>query len=599
VTYASDSILSRLAYSMFLIPRNQSISFRGFYRVAIVIVGVWVSIFLDYRLNKRALSVALAGHFLFSLSKIISRAGPRIEQKGPSTWESPLRVYLLAGIPPLLIASYAAAKYENIIDASNIARSWSTIYRAFNIGPAVLLQILFASSMNTAHPYVSQEHVGGALEDPSSTARDAAASTLQAGFWIMCLGVMGQEKTLIDWIQVIAFMLIYVVAVGPRIIGYYPPRALNLLFRIFRRRQMSIHAEPWQFITFLIPTTAIFATLMSTNIMFWVDTVSFNRSMRTWLGPPTLTLDNMYRPPVVRSFDVVIAHSAGDPVSSISDLIANFAAWGPLINTFPKVKVYTQDPHFNMSQSIASEIRIGTGFEGEISIQTLRNIGGVSAAFLHHILYSWDQMPVQSLFLSTTSANPITTPLLQSRLKTSFIPLAFPLPDALPKSGFLNLGEHETCTCGSCVDSLGWEDSFHLVPSMWAAARPGSRTCNSVLLTYGNNFVATAARIRGVKRDVWEMLYDALKNEDWDHAWAHDPDKLPKLREGELGRGRWAEGEVYGEKDSLTRPYLGMTIERLWGVLLQCSEGRIAWRCPSLEVGWRLGQQTEDCGCID
>lgn len=561
--------------------------------------GVVVATCFDYRLNLRALAVALAGYFFFGLSKVVSRIGPRIEQKGTYTWETPLQVYLLAGIPPLLLASYCAAKYENYVDASYISHSWSMVYQLVNLGPGVLLQILFASSMNTAYPFISQEHVGGALEEPNESGRDAAASTLQAGFWFMFFGVLGREKTLIDWIQVIAFMVIYIICVGPKIIGYYPPRALNLLFRILRRRQLPVHSEPWQFAVFLITTTTVFAVLMSSNIMLWVDTVAYNRSLRTWLDPKTLTLDTLYRPPVLRSFDIVIAHSAGDPVSSITDLISTFATWGPIKSINPKVKIYTQDPHFNMTPTTASELRNGTEFEGELSIQTLRDVGGISATFLHHLLFTWENMPVQSLFLSTTSANALTIPLLHSRLRSHFIAPAFPLPDALPKTAFLNLGEYETCSCGSCTDTLGWEDSFHLIPSMWAAARPGAKTCDSVLLTYGNNFVASAARLRGVKKDVWQMLYDALTNDDIEHAWAHNAEKLPKLRDGELGKGRWAEGEIYAEKDSLRKPYLGMTVERLWGILLQCSEGRVAWRCPSLEVGWRLGGVKEDCGCVD
>lgn len=111
------------------------------------------------------------------------------------------------------------------------------------------------------------------------------------------------------------------------------------------------------------------------------------------------------------------------------------------------------------------------------------------------------------------------------------------------------------------------------------------------------------------------MLYDALLNEDAKHAWAHDESKLPKMGAWEEGRGRWEggggagedrkwgwwEGEdgVYARPDSLERPYLGLTVERLWGVLLQCSEGRITWRCPNLETGWRTGGQKEDCGCVD
>ena len=103
-----------------------------------------------------------------------------------------------------------------------------------------------------------------------------------------------------------------------------------------------------------------------------------------------------------------------------------------------------------------------------------------------------------------------------------------------------------------------------------------------------------------MKRDIWQMLYDALVNEDVGNAWAHNRDKLPKRLEGEKAMGRWDPEEgVFGREDSLVHPVLGRTVERLWGILLQCSEGSIAWRCPNLERGWRRGGEREDCGCIE
>ena len=65
------------------------------------------------------------------------------------------------------------------------------------------------------------------------------------------------------------------------------------------------------------------------------------------------------------------------------------------------------------------------------------------------------------------------------------------------------------------------------------------------------------------------MLYDGLVDRDLANAWAHKKEKMPVVLEGEEGRGRFAKGAVYGEGDSLEKPYLGLTVERLWGVLLR------------------------------
>lgn len=127
--------------------------------------------------------------------------------------------------------------------------------------------------------------------------------------------------------------------------------------------------------------------------------------------------------------------------------------------------------------------------------------------------------------------------------------------------------------------------------------------CENVLLTYGNHFVASAARLRGVPKDVYQLLYDALTKEDVKNSWAHDKEKLPVKLEGEMEGwggvgGRWGKGGVFEKADSLESPWLGSTVERLWAVLLQCSEGRIAWGCAGFGRG-RLGGETGDCGCLD
>ena len=556
-------------------------------------------VYQDYRLDMEALLYALSSFGLLSLSKVFSKIGPKIDTKGEETWDSPLLVYLLAGIVPLIMSGFATAKLENMVMAGNIAQSWSITYRLFNLGPAVALHALFSSSLNSAYPFISEEHIGGALEEPSEPAREAVTTTLHSGFWILIIGVLSHEYNFIDWLQVLAFTLIYVVCVGSKHIGYYPPRVLNIILRLFRRRPLPVHSKPWQFPFFLATTTLIFAILISTNVVHWVDTVAYDRSVATFHTPPTPNLDQIYRPPKVRSFDVVIAHSAGDPIEAITALSTMIQYHNYLNFLQPTITLYTQDSRFNSSTTTPDSETLKGTFTGDLNITPLPNIGGPTAAILHHILASWDQLPVQTLFLSTASviANPSILPLLVQHINRYFTPMAFPLPDALPKTGFLALGPLETCPCASCIDSLGWEDSFHLLPSMFGAANKDAK-CETVMLTYGNNFFASAARIRGLDKDIYQLLYDALVNTDVKNSWAHAKEKLPLLVEGEGKEGRWGEGGVYAVKDSLERPWLGKTVERLWGVLLQCSVGRIAWACSGFGEG-RLGGGRDDCGCVE
>lgn len=372
MTYVFDSILSRFAYVLYLMPRYQDTEYWGMYRVFFVMTGVAIAVPFDYRLNARALAVALAGYFLSSLSKVAAKLGPRISQRSTPTWERPLEIYLLGGIPPLIIAAYAMLKYENIAAAVHIWRSWTWLYRFAKLGPAVILQVLFVSSMNSAYPFISIEHVGGALEEDVDAARDAAAFTLQAGFLITLLGVMGrQEQTLVDWVQVIAFVLIYIITVGPKAIGYYPPRALNLFLRLIRRRPLHIQSEPWQFTIVLVFTISIFAVLLSSNTMLWINTIAYDRSSARYLDPKTLNLDTLYRPPTLRSFDIIIAHSTDNPFSSISALISTFTSVSAIASTGPKIKIYTQDPLFAITPTTTLLLRNETGFQGMHHISIL------------------------------------------------------------------------------------------------------------------------------------------------------------------------------------------------------------------------------------
>jgi hypothetical protein len=626
LTYVSDSIVFRIAYLIRLIPRGQSQGLKGFYRVLVALASVAAVVNDDYRLNLRALIVALLASCLYSLSKVTSKIGPRIESKGVKTWETPLMVYMLSGIPPLVMAGIATSRSENVIRASHTAGSWGFGYQLVIFGPPILLHIIFSSSINTAYSFVSTEHIGGALEEPSDIARDAVASTLQSGFWILMIGTwIGEEKSFMTWTQVIALAITYILTVGPRIIAYYPPRLINLLASLVCRRPLPIHAEPWQFPVVLISTVMLFAVLITTNTIFLIDTLAYTHSLSSWISPPTLYLDTLYRPPALRAFDIVIAHSHGESLQTITDLIATFPHINAMGSLSPRVLVYTKDPSFEMNDATVAAIK--GEFKGDLAISTLRNIGGPTGSFLHHILYSWAFLPVQTAFLSTDPQTMDNLQLIVNRMNSYFIPPGFPLPDALPKTGFLNLGEQESCHCNECRDSMGWEDSFHQVPTMFAAARPGIPGCGEVLLTYGNNFIASAARIRGMKRDIWQLLYDALMKEDLTNAWAHSPDKMPKPLPGELGStpsssamsgtakglltkvwkgagqapgtSKFSPGQVYGRPNSPEWPWLGYTIERLWGVMLQCSRGEMAWACAGLENGARKGGGKEDCGCID
>lgn len=563
----------------------------GIFRILFTSGCIFTIVHEDYRLSPVGLAFALAAYTLASLAKTISLLGPEPEHYGFHTLECGLRTYLLFGIPSLLTTLYSASKLEDTTTALELARSWSIWQNLCNIVPAVVLQLIFRSSVNSAYRFRPND-AGGALDLNSAEAQNTVALTLQSGFLIVCTGAQN-ERSLVNWLQILAFTAIYVVCVGPTHIGTYPPRFLNFILRFFGGKPVLGHSERWQFPPVLLLTSLVFTVLVSGSVVYWCDTAGYNRDLKTWQGPRTASLDTMYRPPISPQIDVVIAHTAEDSLESISSLISAFTSIGELERFKPHIKLYTKDASLKDTDF---GYLVGE-YDGEFTSTVLANVGGITATFLHHFLYTWEFLPIQTLFLTTTNTDLALT---TRRLQDYFITPGSPIPDALPKTGFLNLGDYASCSCGSCSDSHGWNDSFHLVPSMFGASRPGAEGCDSILLTYGNNFLASAARIRGVKRDLWQMLYDALMKEDITNAWAHDQNRLPKTlpRKTEIV-APWREQGVYEVPDSLDRPWLGFTVERLWGVLLQCSKPELAWRCPDMRKGWRTGGEREDCSCID
>lgn len=583
-TYVMDSLIFRLASASRLILLDQTSTRKGLYRVSFAFLCVLLLVYEDYRLNPKGLLFAFVAFLLVSISKLIPRIGLRIEKGLVHTWDCALYVYLLIGIPPMIIMSVAAFRFEDVGSAFHMALSWDSWKLLLSLVPGALLLIIFNSSMNMAAPF-SAEGVPAALEDSSSQAATAITTTLQASFWVTCLGVILGEKTFVDWVQALAYAFFYVIGAGPKQIGFYPPRLMNLIARVLRKPQQKISAEPWQLPFFPWITISIFVALVSSSLLYFNVNVAYTRDSKNWTGPKSPFLDSGYVPPQPYLLDIIIAHSDSDPVQSITDLISSFATLEFIQPNHPRVKIYTKDQSLN-----ATGFANYTGsFTGPLTSTVLHNTGGIAATFIHHILYSWDFLPSQTLFLSTSSPDLSHT---KARFNDYFIP-TLPVHSTRPSqlvTSFLSLGDYETCHCGSCSDSLGWHDTFHLIPSMWGAARPKSEACKSVLLTYGNNFVVSADRIRGLGQDVWQMLYDALVNPDTRNSWAHDAEKLPNYREG--GKRK------FGEEDSLENPYLGYTIERLWGILLQCSSQEVAWRCPNVLRGWRRDGGTGDCGCL-
>ena len=148
-----------------------------------------------------------------------------------------------------------------------------------------------------------------------------------------------------------------------------------------------------------------------------------------------------------------------------------------------------------------------------------------------------------------------------------------------PETGMLSLGfSGQMCECDDCGDRFGWQDHSDIIQKTWE--KVFNQTCGKqkVLLSYKGQFVASAKRIRANEKHMYEELENALEDEE---SWMHGKEYLQ------------------GRPDSLNAPYFGYTLERLWSLIMQCSDERIAALCPTLLSGQRRGGSTADCQCLD
>lgn len=256
--------------------------------------------------------------------------------------------------------------------------------------------------------------------------------------------------------------------------------------------------------------------------------------------------------------DIVISMYSEPPLS-VQNTISSLLAITNISTLDPRVIIYTKLPTANTSL-LASQT-------GADSVIALPNIGRESETFLHHILTHWSALAIHTIFLQ---ASPHKEREMLHRIEDFFVPSG---------TGYLPLADTATCACGECGDRHGWSDDSGLIEDIFSSAHgrnctPGER----IMLSYKGQFIASSARIRGAGRQMWDMLRDLLVDES---SWAH--------------------GEAYlgGREDSMSKPVVGYTVERMWGVALGCNDEWVGRICPSLLSGWRRGGGRGDCQCFD
>jgi hypothetical protein len=286
--------------------------------------------------------------------------------------------------------------------------------------------------------------------------------------------------------------------------------------------------------------------------LLWMAYGILNFTERRERHDPTL-LDRNYVSEV--PVEVVLSMYK-EPVEEVSKLISNLRSMPTL-----------SDAHFTIyiknSEADNENIRQKVGADGVV---TLPNIGREGETYLNHILNRWDSLARQTIFLQADIHNPRE---FYPHIKNYYSRL---------RTGFLSLGWSGTvCNCRDCGDKFFWQDNAGLVPRTYNGIY-NSTDCDKVLLSSKGQFIVSAARIRGIDKEIYHDLWQAFVD---DKSWAHQPEYLQ------------------GRPDSMSAADFGYTLERMWSLLFRCSNMDVAWKCPSLLSGWRIGGDIGDCQCFD
>ncbi|XMA08503.1 hypothetical protein WAI453_001294 [Rhynchosporium graminicola] len=273
--------------------------------------------------------------------------------------------------------------------------------------------------------------------------------------------------------------------------------------------------------------------------------------------------DTAFVPP--HRFDIVVAMYQ-ENAASVKSMLAAVKTTALLSTLQPRIILYTKDPKQDLHK-----LQVDTGAD---IVERLDNFGREGGTYLWHIVNKWDELAAQTMFIQAHAHN---TREIIPRIGSYLV----------NETGMLSLGfTGVTCSCHDCSDRWDWEDKAGVIPALYEKIY--SRACDpdeNILLSYKGQFVASARRIRGIDREIFRGLLHTVTSKE---GWSHDTDASHHLT------------GVGSEEESPSNPYFGFTLERIWGLLMQCgTDAQVAARCPSLLSGMGIDGKADDCQCLD
>jgi hypothetical protein len=290
----------------------------------------------------------------------------------------------------------------------------------------------------------------------------------------------------------------------------------------------------------------------------------------TELVYPIDNTDAAFKPPA--DFDIVIA-AYDRPGKDIAQDVNALLMPHTMQNRTARVFVYDKgsEPAL-LKQNLRKHLSNST----EMFFENVKNEGREGVTYLHQITSRWDELARHTLFIQEHAHDFV---LLKQRILDYFV----------QETGFMSLS-YEGKLWKQCehLSAGSWSGVTSAVSRVSEMVRPAS-DCQDPMLTFRGQFLVSSARIRGNGRAMYSELQDKLLDLT---SWMYAPELLTSPWTGS--------SEV-----SLIDPVFGYTLERLWGVIMRCSNDRIAFRSPSLlgsyvRSVW-FGQKVpfEDVQCLD
>lgn len=450
------------------------------------------------------------------------------------------------------IWSYAAEHIHSIYEVPHKATVLMTINVMSFVGAA------FCGTSVLAFSPISTEKGSPSFSNIPIRLTEWLASSA-GSIVILLVNLYSENISYVSWIQSFAYLVSMASLAGTNQIHaqflLYMESTQERINKFFRKEPGEFR-KPTRFLT----AVALFSLL---TFLSWSLSVLKSASINSL--PPGLPgkLDVLYE--ATSQFDIIVSMYQEDPVQ-VKRMLDKIKATSLLSTASPRVIIYTKD-----SEADLHSIQQLTGAD---IVSQLPNLGREGATYLYHIVNKWDSLAHQTMFLQAHAHNMRE---LIPRINSYLV----------PETGMLSLGfAGVTCNCNNCGDMFDWEDSWNVVPTLYEHiySQPCTERTRPIQLSYKGQFVASARRIRGIEKNIYEGLLKTITSVD---GWSHNSTVIGDMRGGT------------GE-DSPNNPYFGFTVERVWSLLMQCAtEPLVAVKCPSLLSGMSAGGSVEDCQCLD